>query len=59
MTVFPMLGKIISEGIVPLLALVSLLFGNTVVQKIHDDVHIVETMSTVEADFLKETFLQL
>jgi len=67
MTVFPTLGKIISHGYlfsvflplrIALPTLVLLLFGNTMVQKIHDDVYIetfLETVSTVETDFLKDT----
>jgi len=66
MTVFPTLGKIISHGYlfsgflllrIALPTLV-LLFGNTVVQEVPDDVYIetfLETVSTVEADFLRDT----
>ena len=67
MTVFPTLGKIISHGYlssgflplqIALPTLVSLLFGNTVMQKIHINVYIetfLDTVSTVKADFLKGT----
>jgi len=60
MTVFPTLGKIISHGylfsgVLPLRivlpTLVLLLFGNTMVQKIHDDVYIETFLETVKLIF--------